>query len=71
MDFGLIGSLVREHGLGLAVDTTCAAALAGAIARMAEQSVETFFDRDTARRFVGDHTPRHFAETVLASLASA
>jgi glycosyltransferase involved in cell wall biosynthesis len=70
-DFGLIGTLVREHGLGLTVDSTSAAELAAGMACMVEDRVDSFFDRDAALGFAGDHTPQLFAKTVLASLAIA
>lgn len=70
-DYGLIGSLVREHRLGLAVNTGSPEALAAAIARMTSCGGDGFLDREAAQYFIGGHTPQQFAKTVLASLAVA
>src|SRR5204863_6629463 len=44
--FGLVGHLIREHRLGLAVDTTDPAALAAGIRSMVEGGAERYLDRD-------------------------
>ncbi|HUZ74214.1 MAG TPA: glycosyltransferase [Stellaceae bacterium] len=68
--FGLIGSLVREHGLGLAVETGDAALLADGMRRILDEGLERFFDPRAARAFVADHTPQRFARSVLSCLAA-
>jgi glycosyltransferase involved in cell wall biosynthesis len=70
-DFGLIGALVRDYRLGLAVATERDEVLSGAMTRMIEEGSERFFDRGSAHRFIADHHPRQFAQSVLASLAAA
>ena len=64
-DFGLIGRLTRDYGLGLATDSSDPASLAFAIEHIVEGGAQTVFDVEGARRFVESRTPRHFAATVL------
>jgi glycosyltransferase involved in cell wall biosynthesis len=65
-DFGLIGRLTRDHGLGLAVDSSDPADIARKITRMVEQGPAAFFDRDAATRFADAQTPQRFASLVLS-----
>lgn len=67
-DMGLVGRLVRDHALGLAADVSSPEALALAIEQMVQQGSDRFFDRDSARRFVEQHTPDLFASGIFASL---
>ncbi|MBX3503157.1 MAG: glycosyltransferase [Alphaproteobacteria bacterium] len=71
-DFGLIGRLTRDHGLGLVTDSTDPACLAFAIEHIVESGGRELFDVAGARRFVASHTPEHFAAMVMsgARLAS-
>jgi glycosyltransferase involved in cell wall biosynthesis len=66
--FGLIGRLVLDYRLGVAVDTTDAAALAQSIATMIARGPRLFFDPTCAGDLVAGRTPGHFAETIFASL---
>ncbi len=66
-DFGLVGRLVRDHRLGLAVDATDAVALAGALGAVIRDGPASCFDRRLAARFTAGRTPRAFAAAVLAS----
>jgi glycosyltransferase involved in cell wall biosynthesis len=52
-DFGLVGRLTRDHGLGVAVDSSDPAQLARQIAHMVERGPATFIDQGAARRFAG------------------
>ncbi len=70
-DVGLVGRLVRDHGLGLALDVSDPDALAAGIEEMAERGAERFFDAAAARRFVERRTPAAFAERIFASLGVA
>ena len=70
-DFGLIGRLVRDHRLGLAVDASDAAALATAMGRMIDNGTTRFIDMMAARSFVEARTPQRFAAMVLAGSAQA
>jgi glycosyltransferase involved in cell wall biosynthesis len=67
-DYGLLGRLVRDHGLGLAVDTTRAADLADGIAEMLRRDPATFINATAAADFVAGRTPESFADQVFASL---
>lgn len=67
--FGLIGSLVRHHRLGLTVETGDAIMLAQGIEKMVEGGFERFFDRFSAQGFLADHSPQRFARSVLSCVA--
>jgi glycosyltransferase involved in cell wall biosynthesis len=70
-DYGLIGRLVNDFALGIAVDTSDPAQLARAIVQMVERGPETFFDSQSAARFVDDRSPERFAAEVFAGLLHA
>ena len=67
-DFGVLGAIVRELGLGKVVDTTNARSIADAMTEMAEQGWQLRFNRRAAMEFSALHTPRAFAEAILESL---
>ncbi len=69
-EYGLVGRLTRDHGLGLAADSSDPACLAAAITQMVERGPQNFIDRQAARAFVRSQTPRRFAELVLADGAA-
>jgi glycosyltransferase involved in cell wall biosynthesis len=69
-DYGLIGSLVREHGLGLAIETTDTAALARGIERLVDEGTARHFDRRAAHGFVTEHTPQRFVRAVFSCLST-
>lgn len=70
-DFGLLGKFVREHRLGLTVDTTDADCLAAGIERMVNEDSRSFIDRAAAQAFVAARTPHAFASVVVRSLLSS
>ena len=65
---GLIGRLVREHRLGVAVDTTEPAAVAEAIQRFLTDPGGVPFSREAAAALALNHTPERFAETIFRHL---
>ena len=65
--FGLMGHLVRTHGLGRTADTSSPEALARALADAARAPLDGF-DADAARAFAGAHTPDAFARALLRPL---
>lgn len=65
-EYGLVGRLTRDHGLGLAANSSDPACLAAAITQMVERGPQSFIDRAAARAFVRSRTPRHFAALVLS-----
>lgn len=65
-DYGLLGRFVRDHGLGLAVDTTDPAALARAMERICLEGPEGVRDAEGARRFLSGRSPTAFAGQLLA-----
>lgn len=67
-DFGLLGRLVRDYHLGLAVDCSDPRVLAEGLRRMVQHGGSEFIDRPAARDFVALRTPQNFAAMVFASL---
>jgi glycosyltransferase involved in cell wall biosynthesis len=65
-DFGLLGRLVSDYGLGIAVDTTSAAAIAAALGHIiGDGAVQDRFDRAAAERFVAERSPERFAASIF------
>ncbi len=67
-DFGLVGRLVRDYQLGLAVDCSDPRTLADAIRQMVVSGSAAFINQPSARAFVADRTPHRFAAMVFDSL---
>jgi glycosyltransferase involved in cell wall biosynthesis len=67
-DFGMMGAIVRELGLGVAIDTMRPRAIADAIADMAERGPRQTFDRRAAIEFSAAHTPHAFASAIFETL---
>jgi glycosyltransferase involved in cell wall biosynthesis len=65
-DFGLLGRLVRDHGLGAVADVTDAGALAATLADFVRAGPQRHFDRQAAARFAAIRTPQAFSAAVLA-----
>jgi colanic acid biosynthesis glycosyl transferase WcaI len=70
-DYGLLGRLVRDHGLGVAVDTGNPADIAAAITGMITQNPQTLVDAKAAAAFVSQRTPETFASHIYTSLRGA
>lgn len=70
-DYGLLGRLVRDHGLGVAVDTGNPTDLAAAITGMITQNPQTLVDTRAAAAFVSQRTPEMFASHIYTSLRGA
>lgn len=64
-DTGLLGRLTKDHGLGLAVDTTSPAAIAEAIAVVVERGLDAIGDRRRIDAFAQSRTPAIFVRTIL------
>ena len=67
-DFGLMGPLVREFGLGIAVDTTNPGTIARAMMDIVDDGARRSFDRQLAANFSLIHTPQAFASTIFSGL---
>lgn len=65
-EYGLVGRMTREHGLGLTVDSSDPRELARKIVHMVEQGPANFLDRQAAKRLVDTQTPQRFAALVLS-----
>jgi glycosyltransferase involved in cell wall biosynthesis len=62
---GLVGHLVRRHGLGRAVDCQDAGALCRAIVELAGEGDAAREYRDNLARFASRFSPRHFERALL------
>jgi glycosyltransferase involved in cell wall biosynthesis len=69
-DFGLLGDLVRRHGIGLAVDCADPAALRAAIERLAGDPDAPAAYADSLGTFAARYSPELFAEAVTAPFAA-
>jgi glycosyltransferase involved in cell wall biosynthesis len=65
-EYGLVGRMTRDHGLGLTVDSSRPGELARKITHMVELGPAVFLDRLAAQRLVDTQTPQRFAELVLS-----
>ncbi|HEX9837650.1 MAG TPA: glycosyltransferase, partial [Alphaproteobacteria bacterium] len=68
-DYGLLGRLVQDHALGIAVDTSDSAALAGAIERVLRYGPDRLFDCRRAAAFARGCAAQRFGEAVLSCAA--
>jgi len=67
-DFGLMGPLVREFGLGAAIDTTDPGTIARAMMDIVDDGARRVFDRQGAADFSLSHSPQAFASAIFAGL---
>ena len=67
-DFGLMGPLVREFGLGAAIDTTDPGTIARAMMDIVDDGAKRVFDRQGAADFSLSHSPQAFASAIFAGL---
>ena len=68
-DYGLVGRLTREHGLGAVADTVDPVSLARQMACMVEQGPANFIDRPAAQAYAAAHAPHEFAAIVMTAAA--
>jgi glycosyltransferase involved in cell wall biosynthesis len=64
--YGLLGHLVRRHGLGVTCDTSDATALSAALGSFAERNVP--FDRAAAAKWADANTVESFQKTIWESI---
>jgi len=64
--YGLLGRLVRDYGLGMAVETTSPDAIAEAMEHAARVGAKTLIDAQHARKFLAEREGHAFAARVLA-----
>jgi glycosyltransferase involved in cell wall biosynthesis len=63
--YGLLGRLVRDYGLGMAVETTSPDALAEAMEHAVRIGAKTLIDAQRARKFLAEREGNGFAARVL------
>lgn len=66
-DYGLVGQLTREHGLGLAIDTSDPRTIAHAIVIAVERGAAAYGDIPRMRAFSAAQRPDDFATSLLAA----
>jgi glycosyltransferase involved in cell wall biosynthesis len=66
-DYGLVGQLTREHGLGLAIDTSDPRTLAHAIVIAVERGATAYGDTTRMRAFTAAQRPDEFATSLLGA----
>jgi glycosyltransferase involved in cell wall biosynthesis len=65
-NFGLLGRLVRDHRLGITVDTAQPGAIAAALEHIvALPDMEQLFDKKAAADFVAQRSPERFAAEIF------
>jgi glycosyltransferase involved in cell wall biosynthesis len=68
-DYGHIGVMVRDHGLGRCIDSTNPEAIAGAVTEfVATNGADWGVDPEKRAAFVAAHSPAGFARTILDAL---
>lgn len=67
-DYGLLGALIREHGLGLTVNTDDPRSLAEGIATCLRRPPDARLDRARAARFAEENSAERFCEVLFEQL---
>ncbi|OLP20495.1 hypothetical protein BST81_00260 [Leptolyngbya sp. 'hensonii'] len=67
-DYGLMGKLVRQHKLGLTVDSAVPARIAEGLARCLTEPPVTLADRQKMGHWVEQHAADHYAATIFQYL---
>jgi glycosyltransferase involved in cell wall biosynthesis len=70
-DYGLMGELVRRYSLGLAVDSSCPAAIAQGLTQFLQSPVSMIGDRQQMRQFASQNSAEQFAKTICQRLLPA
>jgi hypothetical protein len=68
-DYGLLGRLVRDHRLGVAVDTENPSILADAIGRIVREGSAGLADPAGMARFVSHRAPGDFVAAIFDRIA--
>lgn len=67
-DYGLMGELIRQYGLGLAVDSTIPTEIATGLTRLLVESPDNSVDRVKMREFATANSAERFASIVFQNL---
>jgi glycosyltransferase involved in cell wall biosynthesis len=67
-DYGLIGKMIRDHRLGLAVDTTVPNEIAWGIRMFVEEPGNVEFDPRAAASLAAANTPEMYAQTLIEQI---
>lgn len=68
-DYGLIGELVRQYHLGLAVDSSSPEAIAQGLTRCLQEPTETLGDRNQMQVLAQQNSAEKFAHVILKNLS--
>lgn len=66
--YGLMGKMVRRHGLGLAVDSTVPGEIAEGLKQFLQADWHQIFDRARMQTFAANHSVERFAEIVFQNV---
>ncbi len=67
-NYGLMGELVKQYGLGLAVDSTIPDAIAQALCQFINHSAQAVGDHSKMQQFAQQNSADNFAKTILHNL---
>ncbi len=67
--YGMLGALLRERRLGIAVDATNEAALVDGLRRCIIEAPAALFDADEANRFAAENTAEQFGRVIFQQIA--
>jgi glycosyltransferase involved in cell wall biosynthesis len=67
-DYGLMGEIVRQNGLGLTVNSLSPEALANGLSRLLSEPLTEFCDSNQMQIFAEQHSANQFASTILQHL---
>ncbi|GAB4300395.1 MAG: hypothetical protein Fur0025_40020 [Oscillatoriaceae cyanobacterium] len=70
-DYGLMGEITRQYGLGLTVDSTNPHAIAREMTRFFQEPPERFCDPQKMKQFAQENDAEQFADTIFSNLLSA
>lgn len=67
-DYGLMGELVQRHKLGLAIDSAKPQEIAIALTRLAQEPLQSLYDREQIWAFAEQHSVDYFTKTIFHCL---
>ncbi len=69
-DFGLMGAMVKQHQLGLSVDSTQPGQIGEGMVKLMGESRNDFFNPDQMKAWAQQNSAENFAQTIFAGIAN-
>ena len=69
-DFGLMGAMVKQHQLGLSVDSTQPVQIGEGMIKLMGESRNDFFNPDQMKAWAQQNSAENFAQTIFAGIAN-